>query len=980
MLQKMGINTIARLAVAIILMALPRLATAKGELTVKTFTLANGMTVWLNEDHTQPKVFGAVVVRAGAKDCPNSGIAHYLEHLLFKGTQKIGTTDYAAEKPWLDSISAQYDQLAKTTDARQRAEIQRHINMLSIKAADYAIPNEFSNLISLYGGTGLNAYTSFDETVFHNTFSPQFIRQWCELNAERLRDPVFRLFQGELETVYEEKNMYSDNLLASTAEKAQQFALDGTPYAYPIVGATDSLKNPRLSEMMRFFKTYYVPANMGLILTGDIQPDSIMGIIDNTFGKLAASLSTLPARPKAELRDFRSTPTLKLKVPVPIVKIGGFAWQAPDECSSDYAAFKVMTSMLTNSDHTGLIDSLANSGKMMFDAGMGYDFKDFSAWGFGFVPKLPFGSRKKAEKLCLQQIDKLKRGMFAQSALDAEKLTLSRNEAVSLEAVNTRRTAMINAFSHGLPWEEVADRSEEIAAVTKADIMRVAKKYLNDDSLKIVKKFGHYPKERLSQPGYKPVKPKNAGAKSEYAKAMAKEPVAEVKPKLIRLGGGDESDSAGSATAKKTALSPLVNLYTTRNPENDVFTLRIVYRRGYGNDRRLSAMADYLDEIGSERHDKHRFGQLLRQQGATIDVEASASDVTLTLTGVDSRFKEAVTLLHELISQPKADKKKFKDMVKSTRIEESTFFKENQNIAQAVLAKVSKGSDSYYLNRISAKELKRMSGEELVRLFKELQLWQTDIIYCGRRDAKDVEGIVKSCVDINRVAHAWEPARQELRPVGEPTVYIYDNPSARQTVIATYQQAAPMPTAKDRARLLLWGNYFGGGMQSVTFQEIREYRALAYSAHGSVLMPDLRMQPDSPCGYITLIGTQADKATQTTLLIDSLLDNMPLNEANVAPARQSIINSINNTYPSFRSLGTYVASLCLRGYDHDPNGDIYDALTGMGMGDINQLYGQSIQRKPKAIIIVGNKKLLDIEKIRKLGKIESISKENIYNH
>lgn len=178
-------------------------------------------------------------MKAGAKDCPNSGIAHYLEHLLFKGTQKIGTTDYAKEKPWLDSISAQYDRLAKTTDAAQRLAIQRHINDLSIHAADYAIPNEFGSLIDHFGGTGTSMPIPLSmrppsTTLSHRNISVSGVR----LNAERMRDPVFRLFQGELETAYEEKNMYADNLLASTAEKAQEIALAGTPYAYPIIGAT----------------------------------------------------------------------------------------------------------------------------------------------------------------------------------------------------------------------------------------------------------------------------------------------------------------------------------------------------------------------------------------------------------------------------------------------------------------------------------------------------------------------------------------------------------------------------------------------------------------------------------------------------------------------------------------------------------------------------------------------------------------------
>ena len=950
---------------------------ARGQhrLEVTSFRLSNGMTVWVNVDPSQPKVYGAVVVKAGAKDCPNSGIAHYLEHLLFKGTEHIGTTDYAAEKPWLDSISAQYDRLARTTDAQARLSIQQHINALSIQAAQYAIPNEFSNLISLYGGTGLNAYTSFDETVFHNTFSPQYLRQWCELNAERLRDPVFRLFQGELETVYEEKNMYADNLLAATAEKAQQQALAGTPYAFPILGATDSLKNPRLSEMMRFFRTYYVPENMGLMLVGDIRTDSLQTLLEHTFGRLAPYGEPMPARQKTVLQNFRGKPALRLKVPIPIVKIGGYVWQAPRDDSPDYLPFKVMTRLLLNSDGTGLIDSLHTAGKLFFSRGTGYAFKDFSAWGFGFVPNLPFGSRKKAEQRCLEQIDRLKRGDFPQAALDAEKLNLSRDMAMAMETVNGRSSAMINAYSHHLTWDDVVEQSKRVAQVSRDDIMRVAREYLNDESLKIVKKFGRYAKEHISQPGYKPVKPKHAGEKSEYARQLMAEPVQEVEPHLIALDSLQRDTADGATT---TQLSSLAHLYTVRNPMNDVFSLQVIFRRGSDNDRRLAVLADYLGEIGTTRHSKRQFAQLLRSQGATLTAKASAQSMTLTLTGIESRFDEAISLLHEFLTCPQADAKRMKHLIKAAKMDKATFFKENWQIALAAIQKVSRGNDAPYISHLTPQEMKAIGSDNLVSLFKDLQQWQTDIVYCGTKDAKEIEKSVRRCINIADIRHAHEPVRSSLQPVTENTVYIYDNPSARQTAVGCYQQTPAMPTSADRARMALWGNYFGGGMQSVTFQEIREFRALAYYAHGSLLLPELKTQPDAPCGYVTLAGTQADKAMETTLLIDSLLDNMPVNETNVAPARQNIINSINNSYPAFRNLGRTVSDLRLTGYDHDPNGDLAEALKGMQITDVKDFYTHNIQHRPKAFIIVGNKKYLDMNKLAKLGRIVKLKKKDIY--
>ena len=359
------------------------MAYAVTPLQVTTLRLSNGFTVWLNEDHTQPKVYGAVVVKAGAKDCPNTGIAHYFEHILFKGTDKIGTVNYAKERPWLDSISAQYDLLARTSDPAARTLIQQHINKLSIKAADYAIPNEFEKLITTYGGTGLNAYTTFDETVYHNYFAPQYIVQWCELNSERLINPVFRLFQGELETVYEEKNMQSDNMLLQAATVAQARGFAGTPYAWPVMGSTENLKNPRLSDMQRFYNAYYVAGNMGLILSGDIRASSLRPLLERTFGRIKAGQA--PASAKSVLPNFRGTSPLKLKLPIPVMKAEGYAFKGPDEHNADYMPVQVMLAMLNNHAQAGLLDSLTNAHLMMAAQSISFNLKDFSAFGFGFV-------------------------------------------------------------------------------------------------------------------------------------------------------------------------------------------------------------------------------------------------------------------------------------------------------------------------------------------------------------------------------------------------------------------------------------------------------------------------------------------------------------------------------------------------------------------------------------------------------------------
>ena len=403
-------------------------------LEVKQFELSNGMQVWLNQDKSQPIVYGAVVVRAGAKDCPDTGLAHYLEHLLFKGTEELGTVDYEAEKVWLDSIALCYDRLSTLTNDDDRKAIQKEINRLSKKAADFAIPNEFTRLIARFGGTGLNAGTSYDYTYYYNTFSPQYIEQWAELNSHRMINPVFRLFQGELETVYEEKNRGADNTIqAPLFEMIKEFS-GSNPYSYQVIGSTENLKNPRLGEMMDFFNKYYVGCNMGLILSGDIDFDGLQPLLERTFGRIRRG--DKPEKAPVKVEPFTGIREVKIKAEIPLIKIAVYAFNGPTDSEKDAPALDLATGLLTNSFSSGLMDSLVTGHKMLLAGAMRVPmFNEMGITGFAVVPNLPFGSLPKAEKLCWEQVRKIQNGQFSDSEVEALKLETARNAQQALETI-----------------------------------------------------------------------------------------------------------------------------------------------------------------------------------------------------------------------------------------------------------------------------------------------------------------------------------------------------------------------------------------------------------------------------------------------------------------------------------------------------------------------------------------------------------------
>jgi len=953
---------------AAMLAAVTAAAQKSDVLRVKEMKLSNGLTVWINEDHTQPKVFGAVVVKAGAKDCPNTGIAHYFEHIMFKGTDKIGTTDYEAEKPWLDSIAVKYDLLAKTADEAQRTAIQKDINRLSQKAGEYAIPNEFYNLISRYGGSNTNAYTSLDETVFHNTFTPQYMAQWAEINSERLISPVFRLFQGELETVYEEKNMYSDNPVMGALDVLQARVFTGTPYAYPVLGSTEMLKNPRLSQMREFYEKYYVAGNMGLMLCGDICADSIMPILESTFGRIrrGEAKATVPFAPK----PFQAGDRLQIKVPIPIIKAEGLLYNAPTDRDADHVAFELAVSLLSNSAETGMLDSLVNENRMMTAmAGTLDEFKEQGIAGIGYIPNLPFGSKKKAERMCMEQVEKLKKGMFSDSALEALKTEKLRQTEQDLEDIGIRAAMMINAFSHELPWTDITGRQDRIKAVTKDDIMRVANKYFTDNCLRVTKKFGKYPKDKVSQPGYTPVTPKHSGGtKSEYAKRLEQMPVTELKPKFV--------DFDKDVTTVK--INSLATLYTVANPINDIFDLQLIYHKGTIASPELEAAGQYVKMLGTDSLTKQQLGRAMQSIGAEINVEAYQNRFTITLSGFDSSLQEAMKLLGTFMNSTKVNDKAFKDLVAAAKINDKTFFRDNSNIAQAVYDKVRYGEASEYINRLTTAQLKTMSGAQLIDLFRQVQENELSIVYSGRLDTKSVADAVRKYIPVDKVTKQRTDSYRALQAYAEPTVYIFDNPEARQTIIGTYQQLPATPTNADRTRQMLWGEYFGGGMSSLMFQDIREFRSFAYYASGRCQSSHAALHPNEPTAFVTSMGTQADKTMAALAVLDSLLTDMPMRENNVAASKQAIINAVSNNSPTFRTIGRTVTQWKTNGYSEDPRRAIAAIMPTLTSTDVASYYRKNVKNAPRITLIIGDKKKLNMQEIGKYGRIMELKKEDIY--
>ena len=935
-------------------------------LQVKEYTLGNELTIWLNEDHSQPKIFGAVVVKAGARDCPNTGIAHYFEHMMFKGTDKIGTTDYKAEKILLDNIADKYDILAETEDPEQRAQLQMVINDLSVRAAEYVIPNEFDRLISRYGGTKLNAGTSYDYTLYFNTFSPQYIAQWAEINSERLMNPVFRLFQSELETVYEERNMYGDAMASMAIEKITERYFYPHPYAYPIIGSAENLKNPRLSEMRRFFEKYYVASNMGLILSGDFHSEEVMPILASTFGRLRTG--NPPRREVVALPPFKGKEKVKVRIPMTFVKILAMGFRGVPANHPDQVALNVAVSLLNNSNGTGFLDKLTVEHKVMGAMAINQSMNEAGILGLLVFPKFLFQSYGAAEKLVWQQIKRVQQGDFSEETFRSLKLEQKREYASKLEDIHSRAEVMMRIFSQGKSWQDYLDEVKRIDALTRADVIAVAKKYFTENYLYVTKETGRYPKLALPKPNYAPIIPKNADASSDYVKQLERIPARETTPHFLDF----EQD------VYRKQLTPLVTLYVTPNSVNDIFSLTLCHGVGKLERKELAKLAAYLPFVATESMSFEAFRSKLQELGSTLLFDVTDTDFRIMLNGFDSHLTETLTLLGDFMRHAKPDEKKLRQLIDEEKVLEKSLFHSSEHVADMLLEKVMYGDASRYLTKLSLGELKKLKGKQLIQCFQEIRRVACDVHYCGTLPEEEVAEAIRLCLPIEevQVPSNWFYNRS-LQHHERPTIYLMEMKEVTQSVIYAYMYLEPLSGQRDYHLARLFNSYFGGDMSSLMFQEIREFRSYAYEVSARLKHPPLN-HVEYPASFVMRLATQADKTVDAMEVLESLVRDMPQRPDRVESVKRTIRNWVNNEYPSSRSLSLKIAKFLHEGYQSDPNKDYVEVIEPMRMEEIMDFYEHHVQGGQLVYAIVGNSKQMDLSRLARFGEIIKVKKKDIY--
>lgn len=926
------------------------------------YKLDNGLTVMLWEDHDQPDVTGYVVVRAGAVDEPQeyTGLAHYLEHMLFKGTQRIGALDWEAEKPIYDSIIALYDEYALATDPKVREQLATQINECSMREAKVSTTEDFFNLLDLIGAEGVNAYTSYDVTCYHNSFPEAEMLRWLTIFSDRLINPVFRTFQAELENVFEEYNMYANDPSSQVQNKLFEEIYAGCPYERNVIGKPEHLKNPRLSKLIEFYETWYVPNNMALVLVGDFNTEEVKPMIEKTFSRLVAK--ELPERPVYPETELKGSKKYKLGYNPQI------AWIYPGckENDEDDYILQFVCQLLYNGQ-TGLLDKLNIDGDVQFAGAFADSRRNTGRIIIEAVPyydanQQMFESDKATEKIVMAEVEKLKKGEIPDWIIASVKKNYDESYKLAFENSSSKMHWLVDCFTYGIDKQEIFDNNRKIQAITREDIARVAKKYFSGDHMTLSFEEGTNNKPNtLPKPKIKPLDPvKNAHTAYE-AEFMAL-PKGQLKQTFNNL-----------SDVQVSTVSENVKLHYTPNTKNDIFTLTLRYGVGAHEIPMLEYATTLMNYAGvMPSTEPQDFNRQLAELGAEVSYSCSDSYFYISISGEDSHMHEIMNLINRQILMPKLEQKQL-DNIKGQVFFSRLSRQKRPTVQKAALMQYALyGDKSDYIDQVKFTDIWNMGLPQVQSLVASARTYALDIYYCGTVPA---DALINEMPLTEGMQPSNSPFIKDRKSYDKPTI-LFLPATVQQADLYFYVNGREYDIESDVVSDA-FNQYFSGGFTGLVMNEIRTKRSMAYSAYGYDATPSL---PGKNCYFMGYVGTQSDKVVDAVDVYMDLVNDMPMDSTNIESIRAALRQSAQTAKPSMRGKASYFESLERLGYKDDPARVNKEKIDNLSFADIEKFYKENIQGKPMTIILMGDPKKIDLKAIsQKLGcKVTKLSAGKIF--
>ncbi|MGB0886861.1 MAG: M16 family metallopeptidase [Vicingaceae bacterium] len=927
-------------------------------------TLDNGLKIYMSVNKDEPRIQTNIAVNTGSKQDPAdaTGLAHYLEHMVFKGTSKIATINWEAEKVLLKQISDLYEKRRSVTDGAERKAIYQQIDSLSGEAAKFAVPNEYDKMISSIGAKGTNAYTSVEQTVYINDIPSNEMEKWLAIESERFSELVLRLFHTELEAVYEEYNRGKDNDYWLSYETMSENLFKKHTYGtQTTIGTSEHLKNPSMEKIHQYFNERYVANNMAIVLSGDLDPDATVDLIKKYFGDFKSK----------EVPTF--TPAVEDEITEPVyvtVKGSDAEWvnigyRLPGVESEDIYMLNLFDGLLNNGQ-AGLIDLNLIKGQKVLDAySSPQTMKDYSVFEMSGNPR-EGQTLEEVKDLLLAQVEKIKAGEFEEWMLPAVIKDFKLSEQQRNLYNSARAGKMTNAFIMGQNWSDVVNKNNKLSKVTKADIVAFANKYFKDNYVVVYKETGEGDNPKVEKPAITQVQ-LNRDTASAFAVNFEKMESSRMTPVFDNYKEDIKEDKLASG----------VPLYYVENTTNETFSLNYILDMGSYSDKEMALAVEYLEYLGTDKYSANELQLELFKQGLSYSVYAAQERVYVTLSGLDESLEEGIKLFEHILANVEPNQEAFENSV-ADKLKDRADTKLNKGaiLYGGLMNQGMYGEDSPIKNILSADELKALEPANLVSKIKALTSYEHYIYYYGRKNIEDVKTLLNKNHKTPETLKPLIAAKEFTEQKMESNKVYFVNYDMVQSEVMMLSNAGPYN--KDLAATTnVFNQYFGGGLSSIIFQEIRESKALAYSAYAAYTTP---RKPNKSHFIRAYVGTQVDKLADAKKAIMELMNEMPEVEDQFQDSKIAALKKIETSRTKrSRLFWNYLAAKEM-GRDYDLNEKIYPQIKNLELANLKTFFNQNIAGKNYTYLVIGNKELVDMEVLKEMGEFKELTLEEIFGY
>ncbi|MBM3403735.1 MAG: insulinase family protein [Bacteroidetes bacterium] len=930
-------------------------------LNARIYTLSNGLKVFMSVNPEAPRIQANICVRAGSKNDPpeTTGLAHYFEHMMFKGSEQLGTSNWEAEKKLIDLIEALFEVYRLERDDNRRAAIYRQIDSLSYEASKIAIANEYDKLMDMIGGQGSNAGTSNDYTVYIENIPSNQIENWAKIQADRFDKPVLRIFHTELETVYEEKNRSLTSDSRKVGETTLKALFPNHPYGrQTTLGESEHLKNPSMKNIREFFNQYYVPNNMAIVMAGDFDPDQTIAIIDKYFSKLK------PGTP----RELRYDPFEPLAGPVENTITGleaeniqiSFGLDAKAS-SHDAMVLQMIGSILSNGK-AGIIDANLKQKQLVLSAyAYASIMNDYAYLSLNGRPRAG-QTLEELRDLLLQQVDLLKKGEFPDwmitAAINNEKVSMMRQ----FETNNGRAMEMAGSFFSNIPWKQTVAFIDEYSKITKEEVISFARKHFGENYVTIYKRQGTPEEvEKMSKPPITPVH-LNYTDESEFLKGIRNASVAPIQPVFL--------DYQKDLAIKRHPSG--VRVVHNINKENDLFTLTYYFAFGKNDDKAIPVALKFLPYLGTSKKTAEEIQQELYKLACDLNINSREEQITITLSGLGENFEKAWALLEDMLADCQPDQIALDNLVDDIIKGMENSKSNQQEVFNALVSYGTFGEQSPLKHILTAAELNGLQANDVVAHIRGMTSINHQILYYGPLPVATFENLVSR---YHKVPKSLKPApkgpefKELTTDVNKVVFAPYDARQTRlQTIIRSDMYNPAMTTEVN-----LYDTY----MRNLSFRELREKRALAYTAYALYQTPPESGKPYMAIGFI---GTQNDKMMDAFHAMNELYDAIPLSQGGFETAKETILSKIRTERISRMNIIWNLLDAERHGLQQDIRKEIYAKVQQLQLDDIKRFNEKFIKNKTKTYLVLGRESELDFDGLAKFGTIKKLTLEDIFGY